>query len=203
MQGELPGSLTAPEVRDAVRERYSRVATDPGGTYNFKVGRAFAEALGYPHELLDELPPGASEAFTGVATPSLVADVQPGQTVVDLGCGAGLDLIVLSRKVGAQGRAIGVDFAPVMVERARRNVAALDLIQAEVREASAEATGLPTGLADWVVANGILNLAPDKGAVLAEIARILRPGGRFLLAETTLRVPLPANAVATIDDWFR
>src|SRR6516162_7987052 len=140
MLSELPGGLTAPDVRDAVRERYSRAATDPGGRYNFKVGRSFAEALGYPSELLDELPPGAAEAFTGVATPSLVADVQPGQTVVDLGCGAGLDLIVLSRKVGPAGRAVGIDFAPGMVERARRNVALLELPQTIVRQAAAEST---------------------------------------------------------------
>jgi arsenite methyltransferase len=203
MPTELPGGLTAPEVRDAVRERYSRVAMHPEGKYNFKVGRVFAEALGYPKELLDDLPPGAWEAFTGVAAPSLVADVQPGQTVVDLGCGAGLDLIVLSRKVGPAGRAIGVDFSPAMVERARQNLAALNLTEAEVREASAEATGLSSSTVDWVIANGILNLSPDKGAVLTEIARILHPGGHFLLAETTLRVPLSENAVATIEDWFR
>lgn len=199
----LPAGLTAQEIQDAVRERYSQVATHPDATYNFRVGRAFAEALGYPPDLLDQLPPSVWEAFTGVATPSLVADVQPGETVVDLGCGAGLDLILLSSKVGPQGRAIGIDFAPGMVERSRQNLVLLHLTQTEVRQAAAEATGLPDGFADWVIANGILNLSPDKGAVLAEVARILRPGGHLLVAETTLRIPLPAEAVKSIDDWFR
>jgi arsenite methyltransferase len=194
---------TAAELRGAVRARYASVAREPRGDYNFRVGRAFAEALGYTASLLDELPESLPEAFTGVANPSLIAAVQPGQTVVDLGSGGGLDLVILARKVGRDGQAIGIDFAPEMVDRARQNLAALNLHQAEVREAAAEETGLPDAVADWVVINGLLNLAPDKRAVLREIARILKPGGRLLLAETTLRAALPANALKTIDDWFR
>jgi SAM-dependent methyltransferase len=203
MGAQLPDGMGPPEIQDAVRRRYSHVAERPDAGYNFRVGRDFAEALGYPADLLDQLPPGVWEAFTGVAAPSLVADVKPAQTVVDLGCGAGLDLILLSRKVGPTGRAVGIDFAPGMVERARKNVAQLDLPQTIVRQAAAESTGLPDAFADWVIANGILNLSPDKGAVLREIVRILRPGGRFLLAETTLQTPLPPDEVKTIDDWFR
>jgi SAM-dependent methyltransferase len=199
----LPLAMTAAEVAQAVRNRYSEVAARPDGPYNFSVGRAFAEALGYPSDLLDDLPASVWEAFTGVATPSLAADVQPGDSVVDLGCGAGLDLILLSKKAGPTGHAIGIDFAPGMVERARGNVARLGLAQTEVRQAAAHETGLPEGSIDWVVANGILNLSPDKRAVVREITRILRPGGRFLLAETTLRAPLSPTAVSTIDDWFR
>lgn len=199
----LPSGLTPLEVGEAVRGRYSDVGRDPDGDYNFRIGRAFAESLGYPPGLLDALPAGAWEAFTGVATPSILANVQPGNHVVDLGCGGGLDLCLLSWMVGDRGRAVGVDFAPSMVERARRNLVHLDLAQAEVREAPADATGLPSGWADWVVANGILNLSPDKGAIVREVARVLRPGGRFLLAETTLSVPLPPDALRGIDDWFR
>lgn len=199
----LPGGLSPVEIGEAVRRRYSEVGRDPDGAYNFRVGRAFAESLGYPPGLLDALPPGAWEAFTGVATPSILATVQPGDRVVDLGCGGGLDLCLLSWTVGSRGRAVGVDFAPSMVERARRNLAHLDLAQTQVREAPADATGLPPDWADWVVANGILNLSPDKAAIVREVARILRPGGRFLLAETTLSVPLPPDALRGIDDWFR
>jgi len=193
----------AEEVSSAVQARYTQVAREPRARYNFRVGREFAEALGYPASLLDESPASVAEAFTGVACPSLLAEAQAGQTVVDLGSGGGLDLVVLAQKVGRFGRAIGIDFAPGMVDRARRNVASLNLDQAEVREARAEATGVPTAEADWVVINGLLNLTPDKTSVLREVARILKPGGRLLLAETTLRVPLPADALKTIDDWFR
>ncbi|MDQ6670389.1 MAG: methyltransferase domain-containing protein [Chloroflexota bacterium] len=194
---------TAEEIREAVRVRYSQVAREPEGQYNFRVGRAFAEALGYPASLLDELPASVTEAFTGVACPSLLAEVQPGQAVVDLGSGGGLDLVVLARKVGPGGRAIGVDFAQDMVDRARQNVAALDLRQTELRQATAEDTGIPAASVDWVVINGLLNLTPDKSAVMDEVARILAPGGRLLLAETTLQSPLPPDSLRSLDDWFR
>jgi SAM-dependent methyltransferase len=199
----LPAGRSAGEISEAVRARYSAVGTEPEAGYNFRVGRAFAEALGYPSVVLDQLPPSAWEAFTGVAAPSLVADVRPGETVVDLGCGGGLDLALLAWMVGPRGRVVGIDFAPGMVERARRNVALLDLVQADVREASADRTELPDRSADWVIANGILNLSPDKEAILREVRRVLRPDGRFLLAETTLRAPLPPDALKSLDDWFR
>lgn len=197
-----PLGLTDDEIRSAVRARYADVGTAPEGDYGFRVGRAFAEALGYPKALLDQCPPSVWEAFTGVATPSLIAGVRHGDTVVDLGCGAGLDLALLSWRVGTRGRVVGVDFADGMVQRARRNVALLELKQTEVMQRPAEDTGIPSAFADWVVANGILNLSPDKSAIVREVARILRPGGQFLLAETTLAAPL-AEPVASLDDWFR
>ena len=194
---------TPATIRDAVRERYGAVAREPGGAYNFRVGREFAEALGYPAELLDDLPPSACEAFTGVATVSLLAQPAAGDTVVDLGSGGGLDLAVLAQKVGPDGRVVGVDFAPDMVARARRTLEQFGVQPAEVREADADHTGLPDAFADYVTINGLLNLSMDKRAVLAEIARILRPGGRLLLAETTLHAPLPQGTITSMNDWFR
>jgi SAM-dependent methyltransferase len=195
--------LTPEALHQAVQTRYSQVAEEPGGRYGFRVGRAFAEALGYPKELLDQLPPGSYEAFTGVETPALHAQVRPGQTVVDLGCGGGLDLVLLSWMVGPRGRVIGIDFADGMVARARRNASLLQLGHAEVLQAPACATGLPDACADWVIANGILNLSQDKDAIVREVVRILRPGGRFLLAETALSAPLAPERISSLDDWFR
>ena len=199
----LPIELSPDGLRGAVRERYAAVAARPEGAYSFRVGRAFAQALGYPPELLDALPPAASEAFTGVATPVFRAELGPGETVLDLGCGGGLDLILAARGVGRRGRAIGVDMAEPMVARARGNLAALGLGQAGAVVAFAEALPLPDAAVDCVVANGILNLSPDKYAILAEVARVLRPGGRFILAETTLRHELPPGNIQSLEDWFR
>jgi arsenite methyltransferase len=199
----LPIELSPDELRGAVRERYAAVAAHPEATYSFRVGRAFAQALGYPPELLDALPPAASEAFTGVATPVFEAELRPGETVLDLGYGGGLDLILAARAVGPAGRAIGVDMAAPMVARARGNLSALGLGRAGAVVAFAEALPLPDAAVDCAVANGILNLAPDKSAILAEVARVLRPGGRFVLAETTLRHELPPGSVESLEDWFR
>ena len=200
---QRPRDITPEQLREAVRDRYAAVASDPEGRYSFRVGRAFAEALGYPGELLDSVPSHAVEAFTGVATPMLRAEIQPGETVLDLGCGGGLDLALAARAVGPQGRAIGVDIAETMVERATATVRALEYTWAEARVAYAETLPLADATVDCVVANGILNLSPDKAAVLAEIARVLKPGGRFVLAETTLRHELPPGSVQNLEDWFR
>ncbi len=198
----LPAGLDPIELRAAVRERYARVASRPDGPYGFRVGRAFAEALGYPAELLDAIPKSALDAFTGVATPVLHADLRPGEVVLDLGCGGGLDLALAARAVGPHGRAIGIDMAEPMVERAQETLRQLGLDWAEAREAHAESLPLPDVSVDCVLANGILNLAPDKSVVLSEITRVLKPGGRLVLAETTLRHPLPPELVRDLEGWF-
>lgn len=199
----LPPDVEPAELRRAVRDRYAAVATEPEGRYSFRVGLAFAEALGYPPKLLDEVPPSATDAFTGVATPMLHANLQPGENVLDLGCGGGLDLALAARAVGPTGRAIGVDMAEEMVERATATIRALGLDWAKARVGYAEALPVVDASIDCVVANGILNLSPDKSAVLAEVARVLRPGGRFVLAETTLRHELPPGSIGGLEDWFR
>ena len=199
----LPPGIKPAELRAAVRDRYAAVASEPDGHYSFRVGRHFAEALGYPTELLDSVPLTATEAFTGVATPMLRAELQAGETVLDLGCGGGLDLALAVRAVGPTGRAIGIDMAAPMVERASATVRALGFGWAEARVAYAEALPLADATIDCVVANGILNLAPDKTAVLAEVARVLKPAGRFVLAETTLRHELPPDSIQSLEDWFR
>jgi SAM-dependent methyltransferase len=198
----LPEGIGPAELRAAVRERYARVASRPDEGYAFRVGRAFAEALGYPSDLLDTVPAPALDAFTGVATPVLHAELQPGESVLDLGCGGGLDLVLAARAVGPGGRAIGIDMAAPMVERAEEALHQLGLTQAEARQGLAEALPLPAASVDCVLANGILNLSPDKSAVLSEIARVLKPGGRLILAETTLRQPLPSDHVRDLEGWF-
>jgi len=199
----VPAGFSAEELRAAVAQCYSDVAARPDGAYPFRVGRAFALALGYPAEVLDQVPATAIEAFTGVSCPPLRARIDPGETVVDLGCGAGLDVLLLARAVGREATVIGVDSSRTMVERAQRGIALAGVTNARVIEARADDTGLPSGFADCVIANGILNLSVDKQAIVQEIARVLKPDGRFFLTEITLTEALPADSVKELDDWFR
>jgi arsenite methyltransferase len=198
----LPEGLDPTEIQAAVRERYASVGSEPDGIYGFRVGRGFAEALGYPSELLDTIPQSALDAFTGVATPVLHAELRPGESVLDLGCGGGLDLVLAARAVGPSGRAIGIDMAESMVERARNVLTGLGLTWAEASVGYAEALPVPDASIDCVLANGIVNLSPDKSAVLREIARALKPDGRLVLAETTLCSPLPPDTVRDLEGWF-
>jgi SAM-dependent methyltransferase len=203
MTVQLPDGLTAEEVRAAVRERYGQVAETPERGFNFPVGRAFAEAVGYPAAWLDTLPPGAAAAFAGVACPVPHAQLVPGETVIDLGCGAGLDSLYAARFVGASGHVIGLDFSPEMVERARRTLAGAREAPVEVRLTDGVTLPVADGTADAVLVNGIFNLNPDKARLLAEVHRVLRLGGRLVAAEIALTAPLPDGEGHTLDDWFR
>lgn len=195
--------LAVDELRSAVGERYGQVATDPTGEFNFPVGREFAEAIGYPAETLDALPAAASRSFAGVAYYHPWANLSPGESVLDLGCGAGLDMLIEARAVGAAGRVCGVDVAEPMVALARENAAEAGLTNVEVIQSPVEHLPLENASFDVVTANGIINLAPEKEQLAGEISRVLRPGGRFVAAEIVLREDVPASERATLDDWFR
>jgi SAM-dependent methyltransferase len=190
-------------LRRAVQERYQAVASDPQGHYNFRVGRAYAEALGYPHALLDSLPEETVNRFTGVSTPVLSAHLAPGECVLDLGCGAGLDTAVAAAAVGESGQVVALDFALAMARQTAHAAQTLGYKQVQVCQASAEALPLASGTMDCVLVNGLFNLVPEKRAVFKEVARVLRPGGRLIAAETVLTKSLPDGEVTSLDDWFR
>ena len=200
---QLPEGLTADEVREAVRRRYGEVAEAPDGSFNFPVGRAFAEAVGYPAALLDALPPDTATAFAGVACPVPCAELVSGETVLDLGCGAGLDSLYAARMVGRAGRVIGIDFSPAMVARAGRAVVAAGADNVEVRLTDGLSLPVADGTADAVIVNGIFNLNPEKERLPAEVFRVLRPGGRLVAAEIVRTAPLPEGEGRALDDWFR
>ncbi len=196
-------SWTAGEVRAAVATMYGNVATNPSGTFRFPVGPDLARKLGYPEELLQSLPSGATESFTGVACPVLDANLSPGEVVLDLGSGAGLDSLIAARQVGPSGRVVGVDLSEAMVAKARANVAAVGLSTVEFQQGYAEALPAGAGALDAVIVNGLLNLTPDKPTVVREIFRVLRSGGRALVAEiVTDGTPRPVT-LNSLEDWFR
>jgi SAM-dependent methyltransferase len=195
--------MTAQDIKQAVKEKYSQVASEPDGKFNFPVGRNFAESVGYSSELLDKLPASMWESFTGAGNPQPYIDIKPGEKILDLGCGAGLDLYLYAQATGHEGKVYGLDISEEMLAKARKNMEVLNVQNAEFLCASADSIPLPDKSVDIVTANGIYNLSPDKNAVMNEAARVLRPGGRTIFAEIVLKAPLPKEIRRNINDWFR
>lgn len=195
--------LTPDELREAVADRYGEVATQPTGTFNFPVGRSFAESVGYPSDALDTLPSAAVASFAGVTYLPKWTGLSLEDVVIDLGSGAGLDTLIAAQTVGADGRVHAVDFSDEMVRLAGSNAHAAGLGNIEVHRAPVEDLPMSDGMADAVIANGVLNLAPEKERAVAEVYRVLKPGGRYVGAEIVLGQELSGTERGSLDDWFR
>ena len=188
-------------LRREVSREYAAVANEPDKGFHFHTGRPLAVMLGYPTEATDGLPDSVIESFAGVGNPFVFGPLRSGETVVDIGSGAGLDSILAARQVSTSGRVIGIDMTPEMLNKARANADALQLSNIEFREGYAEALPVESGTADVIISNGVINLSPDKERVLEEIARVLKPGGRLQFADIAVDVPLPDSVKENIDLW--
>jgi SAM-dependent methyltransferase len=189
------------ELRKEVLYKYGEVARDPSAGYHFHTGSAHAIRLGYPASPLDRLPEEACEAFAGVGNPFFWGVPQPGEKVVDLGSGAGMDSFLAALWTGPTGRVIGIDMTPEMIDRSRAMAAKLRLGNIEYRQGVIEDLPVEDGWADVVISNGVINLCPDKLGVYREIFRVLRPGGRMTVADICLERPVPEEALRDIDLW--
>src|SRR6516165_3784648 len=176
-------------IEQAVQSKYGSVATS-GLSSDHAGVRAVAEAFGYTPEELASIPAGANLGLS-CGNPTATANLRPGEVVVDLGCGGGMDVFLAAAKVGPTGRAIGVDMTPEMIERARRNAERMGLGNVEFHLATIDRLPLADNSVDCVVSNCVINLAPDKAAVFREIHRVLKPGGRVAVSDIALKRPLP------------
>ncbi|MCW4039457.1 MAG: methyltransferase domain-containing protein [Candidatus Bathyarchaeota archaeon] len=197
------GEMTKREIEDAVKQKYSEVATNPCDSFNFPVGKQFAIAVGYPQNVVDALPDSLVESFTGANNPQPFINLQKGETVLDLGCGAGLDMYFYAKAVGSEGKVIGVDISEEMVLKARKNMEQVNVTNVEIKCGHADEIPLDDNAVDVVASNGIYNLSPNTEAVLREVLRVLKPGGRTVFCEIVLKKALPKEIRKNITDWFR
>jgi SAM-dependent methyltransferase len=198
----LGDSRDALGIRDAVREAYSAASKDPRGKHEFPVGKEFAQSLGYPSNLLAELPTASVDAFSGVSNVSVVAAIPAGALVLDLGCGAGLDTLIAANRSGPDGGVVGVDFSASMLVRARGAASEACLDNVIFCRADAETLPIRSGSIDVALVNGIFNLNPSRTAIFRELARVLRSGGFAYAAELVLREPLPPEIRSSEANWF-
>jgi arsenite methyltransferase len=197
-----PVDLDTLTLRKEIQSIYARVAADPSGNFHFHRGPAYAaDMLGYDANALAALPADTTASFAGVANPHRIAPLTAGATVVDIGCGAGMDLLLAAQAVGPAGHAIGIDMAEAMANRARAGARALGLSQVEVRIGDALDLPVDSASVDVVISNGVLNLTPDKQQAFAEVYRVLKPGGQFLYADIIVASELSESIRRNIDLW--
>lgn len=205
---QTPETLSCPVDFDTARLRaeiqsvYRRVATEPGGDFHFHRGPGYAaERLGYDAETLARLPAEVTGSFAGIGNPHALGPLPAGATVVDVGCGAGTDLLIAAGEVGPSGRAIGVDMTEEMLSRAREGARACGFDHVEGRLGDFTDLPLENESVDVLMSNGVLNLVPDKARAINEMYRVLGPGGRVQLADITIGIPLSEDARKDIDLW--
>jgi SAM-dependent methyltransferase len=203
----LPGVSRAIEgldvdaLRTAIQEEYALVAAEPERDFHFHTGRRLAAIVGYEEEWLDGIPEATIASFAGTGNPFSLGALMPGEHVVDVGCGAGIDSIIAARMVGATGSVVGVDMTPAMVEKARAGAEEAELQNLDFRQGLAESLPVPDAWADVIISNGVLNLFPDKLAGLQEMARVLKPEGRLQIGDILVQKAVPAKGKQDINLW--
>jgi len=190
-------------IRQKIQEKYAGVAAATAGCFRYPTGAAGIRQQEYPEELWRDFPPDLLESFCGVGNPFSLGPVRPGEAVLDIGCGAGFDALAAARLVGPQGRVVGVDLTKAMLEKARQHQALLGLKNVFFEEGEAETLPFPDGEFAVVLSNGVFNLALDKEKAVREAFRVLKPGGRLMLADMVLTAPLPPERDQKVENWFQ
>lgn len=195
------GAVDRAALEQNVKAMYHRVAEEPHEEFHFATGRPLAEELGYPVELLDRIPAAALESFAGVGHPLELADIGPGDAVLDLGSGSGTDTFVAALQAGPEGRVVGLDMTEAQRTKAERLATEAGFTTVSFHPGYIEELPFPDASFDVVISNGVINLSADKERVFAEVARVLRPGGRLAIADIVSEKQLPETVKCDATLW--
>jgi arsenite methyltransferase len=198
--------LTAKEkqmIEKGIREKYAKVAESPESLFKYPTGRAAIKTLHYDPKIIQTLPEEALDSYCGVGNPFSLGPIHPGESVLDIGCGGGVDSLVAAFMVGPLGKVVGIDISPEMIRRANNNLQKTGLKNVRFQEFSGEVLPFPDNSFDVVISNGVFNLSPDKLGALQEADRVLKVGGRMMIADQILIGEPPKDHQARIESWFR
>jgi SAM-dependent methyltransferase len=202
MQDQLPhANVEQDALRDQIKEKYAGLAAVPEASWHFNTGKPLARMLGYTEAEIDSVPGDIVDTFAGTGNPFSFGRLAEGETVLDLGCGAGFDTLLAARQVGPQGRVVAVDMTQAMLDKAQAGSRSAGLTNVETRLGFAESLPVTDGAVDVVISNGVINLCPDKLAVLREVYRVLRPGGRVQIADMVVHKAIPQEVKDDIELW--
>ena len=196
-------SIERDKIYKGIRKKYKKVAKKPDGLFKYPTGKAGLEALQYDPGIMEALPETVLAAYCGVGNPFSLGAVNAGESVLDIGCGAGVDTIFAAKMTGPAGKAVGIDLIPEMLKRAEENLKLAEIDNVKFEESSAEKLLFPDESFDVVISNGAFNLVPDKARALEEVFRVLKPGGRLMIADQILIGELAQDRKEIIKSWFR
>jgi len=199
----MADKLSVDEIQEAVRKKYAEVSRSAEGKFDYPTGREGAILQGYDVAIIDTMPHEVITSFCGVGNPFTLGQISAGETVLDIGCGAGFDLIVASRLVGKKGNVCGIDLTPEMVEKANRNLKQYGVPNCDVKLAGAESIPYGGNTFDVVISNGVLNLSPLKEKSFREIYRVLKPNGRLQFADIILKEDAPVAQSSSLESWSK
>ena len=197
----LAANVDQDQLREQIKAKYRDVALEPEQGFHFHTGRPLAAMLGYDEADVDWLPESTVESFAGTGNPFSMGRPAEGEVVLDIGCGAGFDTLLAARQVGPAGRVIAIDMTEPMLEKTRAGAAALGLDNVDARHGYAEELPVGSESVDIVISNGVINLCPDKMAVMKEVHRVLKLSGRFQIADIVVQTEVPQDAKDDIDLW--
>ena len=196
-----PAAVNVETLRCQISDKYTEVAKTPEKGFHFHTGKPLARMLGYSDEVVDTLPVGTVESFAGTGNPFSMGELRAGEVVLDIGCGAGFDSLIAARQVGERGRVISVDMTPAMLDKASAGAREAGIVNLEFRKGLAEALPVEGASIDVVISNAVINLCPDKMAVMQEVNRVLKPNGRIQIADIVVHKEVPQDAKDDIDLW--
>jgi SAM-dependent methyltransferase len=189
------------EIQESVRQKYAEVSKSAEGKFNYPTGKDGARLLGYDLKVINNMTEELLDSFCGVGNPFSLGPINTGETVLDIGCGAGFDLIIAGRMVGPDGKVLGIDLTPEMAKKARDNLKQADVSHGEVSIAAAEEIPCGDNAFDVVISNGVLNLSPLKEKSFREICRVLKFEGRLQFADVVLKEKLPSRVANSLEAW--